>query len=176
MVAYAETHINGDEKILDIGTGSGCIAVYLAKRFPDAEINAIDISQDAIDLAKENAENYKLKNVHFYKADIFKQIPIKKYDIIISNPPYITTNEINELDDNVRLYEPYNALDGGKKGVTFYEFIASILMKILSQNGKFFLEFGHGQVDAIREIFNNFEYKIEKDINGIERFIFGKFI
>ena len=174
LAKIAEQSITNGDSILEIGTGSGCISVYLALKFPDSEITAIDISDDAIALAKENAELHNAGNINFFKADILKVLPQKNYKILISNPPYIPSKEINELEKNVKDFEPLNALDGGDEGVTFYTRYVSLIQKSLVQKGKFFFEFGYGQENKMKEIFSDFKFKIENDINGYPRFIIGE--
>lgn len=176
LVKIIESELKGSERILDVGTGSGCISIYLAQKFPDTKIVALDISEKALELAKENAENLNIKNVQFYKANILKVTPKNKYDVVVSNPPYIPTNEINDLDTNVRSFEPISSLDGGSDGVTFYRHFSSILQKILNKNGKFYLEYGFGQTDKLLEIFRDYKTLIIKDINNINRFIIGEML
>lgn len=174
LTSIIDYQLHGDENILDIGTGSGCISVYLANKNPNVIINAIDISKDALNLAKENAEKYNLNNIKFFEADILKRSPQNKYDVVVSNPPYISSNEISSLDINVKKFEPMEALDGGKNGVTFFEHIASILKNILSENGIFFLEFGYGQKELLEKVFIDYQIEIKKDMQKQDRFIIGR--
>jgi release factor glutamine methyltransferase len=165
--------------ILDIGTGSGCIAIALAKLLKNADIVAIDISRDALKLAKENAKFHKADNIKFLQADI-SHIPNmgnmgflrtnSKFDIIVANPPYIQTQEIGILDATIN-NEPKIALDGGIDGLDFYRSIESNCRKFLKRNSLLILELGDNQVNKIREIFseNYLIKKFKKDYQDIER-------
>ncbi len=161
--------------VLDIGTGSGCIAISIAENFRQWKVYAIDNSAEAIETASSNAHKYNLDNIYFYRMDILKQIPKTQFDIIISNPPYIPLNEYKDLDKNVLNYEPKAALTDNSDGLTFYRRFAEIFPKMLKPQGKFYLEIGYGQSEAIEEIFSvtNFDVKVSKDLNGINRFIEG---
>lgn len=174
LAKLVENDLKGTEKILEVGTGTGCISIYLAKKFPEIKIVALDISEEALELAKENAKLHNVNNIEFYKADIFQVVPKNKYDVFISNPPYIPTNEINNLDTNVKNNEPIISLDGGVEGVTFYKYFSSILQKVLVDNGRFYLEYGFGQTEKLLEIFGKYKTFVEKDFNNIERFIIGE--
>jgi release factor glutamine methyltransferase len=109
--------------------------------------------------------------------DILKQIPDYKFDIIVSNPPYIAENEIKELQPEVSLFEPLIALNGGNDGLMFYKRFFQILPSILCDDGNFFFEFGLNQHENIKKIFSeSFDIVIDKDFNGLQRFISGNFI
>lgn len=176
LTKIIESEITKQKTCLEIGAGSGCISIYLAKQFPKVQFTALDISTDAISLAEENAAQYELTNLRFFEADIFKKIPQKKYDIFISNPPYISTSEISELDTNVKEFEPLLALDGGYEGVTFYKHFASIIQRVLNDNGKFYFEFGIGQEKMLLEIFENYQTEFRDDFTGRKRFLLGTYV
>lgn len=161
--------------VLDIGTGSACIALSIAKEYKNAQVFAADISEKAIAVAKKNAKKYNLDNVYLHKLDILRQIPRTKFDIIVSNPPYIPIDEYHGLDKNVLDYEPKEALTDGADGLTFYRRFAEIFPKMLNTGGKFFLEIGYGQEADIEKLFSvtNFETKVYKDMDGVNRFIEG---
>jgi len=163
--------------ILDIGTGSGCIAISLANSLINSKVFAIDISDKALEIAEKNAKKYNLKNISFYKMDILKQIPKTKFDIIISNPPYVSDIEYNRLDKNVLNYEPKIALTDELDGLTYYRRYSNIFPNMLAENGKFYLEIGYGQEELIKEIFSvtNFTLKVSKDIYGNSRFLEGNY-
>lgn len=161
--------------ILDLGTGSGCIAVSLAKLLPGAKISATDISADALEVAEENA---RLNNVSikFLQSDLFTnyQLGITNYDIIISNPPYIAEDEIDTLQPEIQ-YEPGIALNGGEDGLDFYRRLAAESSGYLNEKGLLILEMGFGQADRIRALFRQSGKFIEKetvrDYNNIERIL-----
>ena len=121
-------------EIIDVGTGSGCIASTLAIERPDSTVLGIDISIDAIKIAKKNKSLLSLDNVNFYLMDILKQVPFKIYDIMISNPPYVTKKEMKNLMNDVKNFEPHVALTDYKNGLTFYNRFAEIGKQILKPN------------------------------------------
>jgi release factor glutamine methyltransferase len=148
---------------LDFGTGTGCIAIALAAKCPPAKIFALDISADAIALAKENAaKNNLAERIEFLQGDGFAAIATdSKFDLIISNPPYIPSAEIETLQPEVRDFDPRGALDGGADGLDFYRRISAEAQPFLKPEGKIMLEFGDGQADAIKEIFENEKWIVE---------------
>lgn len=162
--------------ILDLGTGSGAIAVSIAKNC-DATVTAVDISKSALTVAENNAKKNDVK-IEFLHSNLFDNLKRKrKFDIIVSNPPYIPTNEIPKLDKNVRECDPVLALDGGDDGLDFYRTIIKEAPSRLNPNGMLFFEVGKGQAKAVRNILkeNGFqEIKTIKDYNKIERVICGK--
>lgn len=162
-------HLN----ILDIGTGSGCIAIYIASKLPKAHITALDISEDALAVARENASKYKLNNIEFVKMDIIKMYPDKNYDIVVSNPPYISMSEYEILDCCVKEHEPRYALTEEGDGLLFYRRYAEIFPSILNEGGRFYLEIAYNQSDDINEIFAKKGYKLNtiKDLSGIQRIL-----
>ncbi len=139
-------------KILDLCTGSGAIAVSIAKYCKDARITAVDITEKAIEIAKKNAKfNGVLSKIEFIESDMFKKLKKRKFDIIVSNPPYIPTNEILKLSKDVQ-NEPKLALDGGKTGLDFYEKIAKDGDKYLNNQGFICLEIGYDQKIKVKTI------------------------
>ena len=164
--------VSSNKKILDIGTGSGCIAISLTKERPDCRIIAIDKSKKAIKVAKKNAEMHQVgKKVKFINIDVDKY-SCNKYDLIISNPPYIKNSELLSLDKDVKLNEPKLALSGGYSGLeTLFKIINKCKM-LLKINGKLILEIGHKQGNELKKylILNGFnQTKIYKDLSGKER-------
>jgi release factor glutamine methyltransferase len=146
---------------LDVGTGTGCIAIALAAKCPNAKILASDISPDALVLAKENAAKNNVQ-IEFLQGDGFAALPSDaRFDLIISNPPYIPTAEIETLQPEVRDFDPRQALDGGADGLDFYRRFALEAKTFLKPGGKIMLEFGDGQAPAIREIFENEKWIVE---------------
>ncbi|CDE90932.1 MAG: peptide chain release factor N(5)-glutamine methyltransferase [Clostridia bacterium] len=145
------------KKILDLCTGSGAIAVSLAKYLPQTEITAIDISNDALKIAKKNAVSNNVENqITFISSDMFTNLNEEKFDIIVSNPPYIKTNVIKELDIQVK-NEPYIALDGGEDGLDFYKKIINESYQYLKCNGYLCLEIGFDQKFDVIELIENAE-------------------
>lgn len=157
--------------ILDLCTGSGCIAITLDKEI-DSNVDAIDISCDALDVALENNKKNKT-NVNFFESDIFSNVN-KKYDVIVSNPPYISYDE--EIMDIVRNNEPHIALYAIDDGLYFYKEIIRDMSNYLNDNFIVAFEIGEKQsgliVDIINLYFNDVNISIEKDYNDRERFIF----
>jgi release factor glutamine methyltransferase len=148
---------------LDFGAGTGCIAIALATKCPNVKIVATDISTDALALAVENAKtNNVVGRIEFLRGDGFTALPREfNFDLIISNPPYIPSAEIETLQPEVRDYDPRAALDGGADGLDFYRRIAAEAKSFLKSDGKIMLEFGDGQADAIKKIFKNEKWIVE---------------
>ncbi|UCH81887.1 MAG: peptide chain release factor N(5)-glutamine methyltransferase [Nitrospiraceae bacterium] len=161
--------------ILDLCTGSGCLALSIAKVFPDAHITGCDDSEDALHIAEKNAEMNNIKNVRFIRGDLFDAVPHEdNFDMIISNPPYIKTDEIKGLQPEIRDWEPLKALDGGDDGLDYYRLIVPESVHFLRNNGILIFEHGDGQSDDIAGILRIAGFKaIEaiKDYSGKERFI-----
>ena len=155
--------INQPSTALDLGTGSGCIGIALAVHSPAARVVATDISAEALELAKHNAARHKvLERVNFLQGDAFTALNSPKlFDLIISNPPYIPTDEIQTLQIEVREHDPRPALDGGPDGLDFYRRISAEARPFLKPGGKIMLEFGDGQGSAIREIFESQKWIVE---------------
>jgi release factor glutamine methyltransferase len=169
---------------LDFGTGTGCIAIALAAKCPNARIVATDISADALALAKENAaKNNVSERIEFFQGDGFAALsvvaqasslspslrkkddaggtPALLFNLVISNPPYIPSAEIETLQPEVRDFDPHAALDGGADGLDFYRRISAAAKPFLKPDGKIMLEFGDGQADAIKVIFENEKWIVE---------------
>lgn len=165
--------IKDESKVLDLCTGSGAIAITIALK-SQAKVTASDLSEGAIEIAKENALLNEA-SVEFIQSDLFENIQ-ESFDVIISNPPYIPTADIQTLDDVVKNYEPTIALDGGEDGLDFYRKIALQASDKLNEKGYLLIEFGIGQAQAIVEILQeNFtDIQVKKDINGIERMIIAQ--
>ena len=162
------------KKILDIGTGSGCIVVSLIKERPKCTATAIDISLKTINVAKTNAKLHQLENkINFINIDIDKY-KSSYYDLIISNPPYINNVELNRLDDDIKFHEPKLALSGGSDGLRNLKKVIFKSKKLLKINGKLILEIGYKQKNQCVKILNENKFyinKISKDLSGIDRCI-----
>ena len=162
-------------EILDLCTGSGAIAISLAKYINESNIVASDISMKALQIAKLNAEkNLVRKKIEFIESDMFNKIYKDDFDIIVSNPPYIKTKVIEKLDRQVK-NEPYIALDGGADGLKFYKIIIENAYKYIKNEGKVFLEIGYDQKNKLINLFkeNNHYENIysKKDLGGNDRII-----
>ena len=149
---------NAAYRILDIGTGSGCLIISLLSELKSSTGVGIDISDAALKIAKTNAKNIiGLERIKFQKSDFAREIN-EKFDIIVSNPPYIETDTIPKLDDSVKLYDPILALDGGPNGLLAYEAISKKSKNLLTNNGILFLEIGYNQTEDVCKIFYNSGY------------------
>jgi len=164
---------------LDFGTGSGCIAIALAVKCPNAKIVATDTSVDALALAGQNAVRHNvIERIQFQQSDGFAALSgDARFNLIISNPPYIPSAEIATLQPEVRDFDPRVALDGGTDGLDFYRLIAAHAAAFLKSDGKIMLEFGDGQAQAVRKIFGNEKWIVEavrEDYSQHERFLIAK--
>lgn len=169
-------------KVLDIGTGSGNIAISLMKNLEEIEIDAIDISQNAIDIAKFNAKSLGLDDcITFNSIDIkdLKTSLDKKYDIVVSNPPYISEKDYLSLEPELLNYEPKNALTDELDGLSYYNLICSKAPDLINKGGRLFFELGISQSTAVNSFMekNKFkDIKIIKDYQNIDRIITGELI
>lgn len=162
-------------RVLDLCTGSGCIALSLAKGLPDAAVYGTDVSKTALRYAKKNARENSVENVTFLSGPLFS--PLRRepcFDLIVSNPPYVKRADIEGLQCEIKEWEPLEALDGGEEGLDFYRRIFADAGGHLCQGGKIIVELGFGQAEAVSEIvmeagFRNIE--IRKDYAGIERIL-----
>lgn len=164
------------ESILEIGTGSGCVAITLARLFPESQVHAVDISSNALDVAVLNAKNHGVENVCFIESDLFTQIR-GTYDIIYSNPPYITAEEMDHLDRSVADYEPEGALYGGVDGLDFYRKITAEAPKYLNRGGYLVFEIGAKQREDVEKLLHEHHFSTigcEKDFNGLDRVVYGR--
>ena len=168
-------------RILDLCTGSGCLALALANEFPDAEIYGTDASEDAIIYARENARINNIGNVTFLKGSLFE--PLRQiftadsssaFDVITSNPPYIMSNDIQYLQPEIREWEPAEALDGGEDGLDYYRTIIPGAVDYLKERGSLVLEIGAGQADAVKRMAKDAGFSdmaVIRDYAGIERVV-----
>ena len=161
------------KEILDIGTGSGCIVVSLAKNLPNAKVSALDISEKALIVARENAKTNNVE-VNFINADIFDYQSDKKYDVIVSNPPYVRESEKALMKSNVVEYEPKQALFvADNNPLLYYEAILKFSKTSLNKNGKIYFEINEKHEDKIKDLTCDFGYShadCSKDMFGKNRF------
>lgn len=161
-------------EVLDLCTGSGCIAIAVAVH-TDAKITASDLSQDALEIAAQNVKTHNLQErITLIRSDLFEALE-GKFDVIVSNPPYIPTAEIASLETEVRDHEPHTALDGGADGLDFYRRIVAEAHGRLKKNGMLAFEVGKGQAEAVREMMERVGYacRIVKDLEGTDRIVIG---
>lgn len=169
---------DGFSKVLDVGTGSGVIAISLAKYNPGWKVLATDISMEAIDIAQENANRHGVcQRVRFVQMDLFNGLKrCKFFDWIVSNPPYIPTGQLNKLPPDVINYEPIIAIDGGPDGLNVIRKLIDEAHYYLNDEGRLVIEIGYGQVDAIKEILEDTEaygqYRFIDDLSGIPRILY----
>lgn len=180
LVEWALKSLKSGDKVLDLGTGSSCITVALAKEaekkgIKDLTLYASDITDSALRTSEENFLNYDL-DVTTRKANVL--IGLEKFDKIISNPPYIKTNEKKDMDKNVLQNEPKEALFAGKDGLDFYKKFAKQVRDHLNSHGEFFLEFGFNEEEQLKELFAkelpDFEIEFRKDMAGKPRMVHGR--
>ena len=170
LVENALKYVKENSLVLDLCTGSGAIAVSIQKE-SGANVTASDISNDAITLAKENAQKNNAE-IEFVQSDLFDAFKDKKFDVIVSNPPYIKSEDVKRLQKEVNEFEPLLALDGGIDGLDFYRKIIKECRNHLTDNGVILLECGYNQAQQIKQIFNGFSrVEIIKDYENIERII-----
>jgi len=178
LVDEALKRVEAAKRVLDIGTGSGCIAVALAKSLSSASVTAIDISVDALAIANLNAEKNGV-SVDFRQGSIFEPVAGERFDLIVSNPPYIPTSEISTLQPEVREFEPLLALNGGADGLDFYRCITKQAPEHLNPVGWLMIEVGIGQAESVRELLGAsgfFDIFTANDSGGIERVVAGRIV
>ena len=168
----------GAKNILDIGTGSGAITVSLAKYLENVKVTSVDISDIALEIGKRNAISNEVDDrINFVKSDLFTNIDKEtKFDIIVSNPPYIKREVIDTLDKQVKDYEPYNALEGGVDGLDFYRAITKQAKNYLKKGGILAYEVGHDQSEDVSKLMEMDVYTniyTLKDLQQIDRVVIG---
>ena len=162
--------------ILDIGVGSGCIAVALAKNLPEARVWGVEQSPGALALARRNAERHGVR-VTLFEGSLFEPFGGQRFDLIVSNPPYIPTADLETLQPEVRDYEPRAALDGGADGLDFYRTIVPAAPEHLNPGGWLLVELGIGQAEAVLGMFGRAGFGdcfTARDPSGIDRVVGGR--
>jgi release factor glutamine methyltransferase len=162
--------------VLDIGTGSGCLSIWIAHSLPEALVTTVDLSAAALAVARENARQHGVDSrIEFLAGDAFEAIaPGRQFDLLVSNPPYIPSGEIATLEPEVRDYDPRLALDGGADGLDFHRRIAAAALDCLKPGGRLMVELGHDQAGAVREIFSRQMWiveAVEPDYSRIPRIL-----
>jgi len=171
-LAWIKAQPAGPIRVLEVGTGSGAIAVSIAHYSPDTEVDAMDLSEGALRIAQENARRHQAA-IHFFKADFLAWEPNKTYSLLLSNPPYIPNHQLKDLMPAVRDYEPHMALDGGEDGLLFYRAIAQKANMLLLPGGAVFTEVGINQAEQVALLYQQHGLKVKtyKDLAGIDRVV-----
>lgn len=171
-IAYIKKLNLTNKSLIDLGTGSGCISIALKKELEDLDVTGMDISRKALKIAKKNAKNNKA-NISFIQNDILKFMPINKYDILISNPPYIT--DTDEVSESIK-YEPKNAIYAPDLGLKYYKHILSTCKKYLNKKNLIAFEIGDKQGKELKALAKKYFPKsiisLEKDLAGKDRYLF----
>lgn len=165
-----------NQKILDMCTGSGCILLSIVNLCKSCDIMGVgvDLSETALDVAKQNAKKLHA-DVLLFQSDLFEKVE-ESFDMIVSNPPYIPTKVIEELEEEVKLHEPYLALDGKEDGLYFYRQIVKESPKYLNKGGTLYFEIGHDQGAAVSMLMKQAGFEdvtVKKDLAGLDRVVFG---
>lgn len=169
---------SGEPRFLDIGTGTGCIPISILKNLPNATGVAVDISSDALAVAARNADrNGVAERLELIESDLFSNVPAEKFDLIVSNPPYVPVKDLAHLQPEVRDHEPHVALSDGRGGVTIIERIIQDSRHFLTSGGVLLMEMGFGQSERVLKfaIENGWNSAaVEADLQGIPRMLFAK--
>lgn len=174
LVEEVEKSLTDGMEILDVCTGSGCILLSLLKRHPGVCGTGVDISKGALAVAQENGRRLEVEAT-FLESDLFACVE-GRYDLIVSNPPYIKTAVIETLEEEVRLHDPWLALDGKEDGLYFYRRIVEESPKYLKEGGSLYFEIGHDQGDEVKQLMEEAGYvqvTVKKDLAGLDRVVFG---
>ena len=174
IVEIANNYINKNEvkNILDLGTGSGCILLSILNENRMINGLGIDLSKEAISIAKQNSKKLNLETRSNFLVSNWMNSVNYKYDLVVSNPPYIASEDIKKLSKSVKIYDPILSLDGGEDGLNSYRLIASDLKRIISMNALIIIEIGYNQSLEVIDIFKKNDFKLIKkynDINGLDR-------
>lgn len=186
LVEEVMPHVHDGMKILDLCTGSGCILISLLQYSNDCIGVGTDISKEALEVAAKNGEailkekeGKVYEQLQFIESDLFEKLPPQKFDLIVSNPPYIKTGVIDALEPEVASFEPLLALDGGEDGLDFYRRIVKEAGNFLIRGGMLFLEIGYDQGEAVAGLLKEagfVDIEIRKDYGGLDRVVFGTFL
>lgn len=183
LVEEALRFVKSDMKILDMCTGSGCILLSILKmaaerkKLSGIQGTGVDISPEALKVAGRNAERLQIE-ANLLQSDLFEQVGEEKYSMIVSNPPYIRTKVIEELQDEVRLHDPWIALDGKEDGLYFYRRIIEKSIEHLTDGGMLLFEIGHDQGEEVSDLMKKAGYQeiaVKKDLAGLDRVVIGMY-
>jgi release factor glutamine methyltransferase len=168
--------VEGETRFVDLGTGSGCIPIAIAAHAKKSRGIAVDISADALAVAKQNVEkNGFADRIELREGDFLTALqPAERFDVIVSNPPYIATAEVELLEPEVRDHDPRLALDGGADGFNFHRALAQGAAQFLKPGGRLFIEFADGQGEALRELFGGHGWQVHgliRDLSGVDRIL-----
>jgi len=163
-------------RIIDVGTGSGCIALVLANELPAAEIEAVDISAEALEIARANAARHRLENrVRFHESDLLEKFPAASFDLVVSNPPYVGESEEDEVQLEVRKFEPRNAVFAGSKGTEIIQRLIPQAKTTLRPGGHLIMEISGSIAEAVESLLADWdEVKVVNDLQSIPRIISAK--
>ena len=176
LIEEVEKILRPGMRVLDMCTGSGCIAISLKARHQEIECTAVDISKEALEVAEKNAEALHTE-IEFLSSDMFENVE-GRYDVIVSNPPYIPTKVIETLEEEVKLHDPFGALDGKEDGLFFYRILADKSIDYLNETGYLCMEIGHDQSEDVEKMLkdNGFEQvSTKKDLSGLDRVVSGMY-
>ncbi len=175
LVRKIRDHKLGQGKFLEIGTGAAPIAIALKKYFPYSEVTATDVSEEALELAQENASRLKV-DITFIESDLFADVPKEKFDVIVANLPYVPTQKLAFVSDQILDWEPMVAIDAGDDGLKYITPFLEQIKPFLAKNALVALEFWHTHGEPVKELIAKhlpgFEVEIEKDLAGFDRFAF----
>ncbi len=163
----------GNIRIVDVGTGSGCIALALAKELPQAEIHATEISATALEVARANAGRHQLtERVHFHQTDLLNDIAGLQFDFVVSNPPYVGESEKDTVEAQVRKFEPQIAVFAGETGMEVFAKLIPQALKVLSPGGWLVMELAFSSYDRVRQLLLNWsDLRFSNDLQGIPRVV-----
>lgn len=174
LVEEVLKYVDAESTVLDMCTGSGCIAVSIAS-LSKATVTGVDISQEALEIAKGNAEHNQVSTVEFLESDMFQNVT-GTFDVIVSNPPYIPSKDVLELMPEVKEHEPMMALDGSEDGLFFYRILAEQAADFLNPEGLLIMEIGYNQAEDVKNLLANNNFigiRVIKDLAGHDRVVCG---
>lgn len=176
LIAQLRAQYTTPNAVLDLCTGSGCIALALAKAFPESAICAVDINPAALSLAQENADHHEIQNVYFICSDLFTHVPPIQFNIITANPPYISRHEWEQLEENVKAWEDPQALIAEQNGYAIIQSIIAQAPQFLAPEAQLLIEIGHEQGHDVQQLFEQYGFEdveIMQDLQKKDRVVRG---